>query len=875
MASQSSVAQGTSADPSQSNTDMASNSEKAITDNGIQATDKREDVVSTGSLKIESVNGRAQILGATPEEILEAEEHARTMDLDEARRRAETLIYLHEHDPNFSSESIMRIQEFLSNEDIFANPHKHEDLITDIKTEISLVTINSPYAEVRAVVSNKDDPSTPAGTIRAWTIGLFFVIVQSFVNQLFSVRQPTIRLQAPVIQLLSFPLGKAWENWFPKGEFTVFGQKLQLNPGKFNQKEHMLISIMANVSTSLPHSRYIIFTSWLKKYFDLSFAADFGFQICLSLAMNLLGFGLAGLARRFLVYPSFCIWPRSLATIALNQSLHNESGNASVLGPFKKMYTMSRYRFFMLSFAAMFIWFWFPDLIASALSLFNWLAWISPNNFTLTAITGVSKGLGFNPLPTLDWNVATYYIDPLLVPFHVTVNMFLGALLGGITIIGMYWNNTYNTGYLPINTNTMFDHTGAKYNVSSILDDRGLLDAEKYQAYSQVYIAASYVTYYIYFFAVYSAIISYAALYHWNDIKLGFVSLWQSFKKNSKINEFKDIHTKLMEQYTEVPEWWYLILNLVGVAFGIASVAGWPTNTSVGTVFFGLALAILFTIPTGIIFATTGIEVEFNVLAEFIGGAWQPGNALAMNFFKGFGYVTVAHALDFANDLKLGHYLKIPQRQTFWCQTVATVVSAFVCTAVMNFQILNIPDICQPTQKDRFTCPGVESYFTAAVLFGSLAPQRVFGEGGLYTALLAAFPVGLAFPVIYYYATRKLPKTHWLTKLHPVVIFSGGHIWSPYNLAYVWPAVIPGWISWVIVRKRYLQFWGKYNYVLSAAWQTGIALAAVVIFFAVSYHGASINWIGNSADSGCEAETCTRLKVPNGTFFGPQPGTFA
>lgn len=59
--------------------------------------------------------------------------------------------------------------------------------------------------------------------------------------------------------------------------------------------------------------------------------------------------------------------------------------------------------------------------------------------------------------------------------------------------------------------------------------------------------------------------------------------------------------------------------------------AGWPTHTSVGTVFFGVALAILFTIPTGIIFATTGIEVEYNVLAEFIGGAWQPGNALAVS----------------------------------------------------------------------------------------------------------------------------------------------------------------------------------------------------------------------------------------------------
>lgn len=42
-----------------------------------------------------------------------------------------------------------------------------------------------------------------------------------------------------------------------------------------------------------------------------------------------------------------------------------------------------------------------------------------------------------------------------------------------------------------------------------------------------------------------------------------------------------------------------------------------------------------------------------------------------MNFFKGYGYVTVSHALDFAQDLKLGHYLKIPPRQVFCCQVVA------------------------------------------------------------------------------------------------------------------------------------------------------------------------------------------------------------
>lgn len=61
---------------------------------------------------------------------------------------------------------------------------------------------------------------------------------------------------------------------------------------------------------------------------------------------------------------------------------------------------------------------------------------------------------------------------------------------------------------------------------------------------------------------------------------------------------------------------------------------------------------------------------------------------------------------------------------------------------------------------------------------------------------------------------------------------------------------------------------------LSAAFQTGVALAAVVIFFAVSYHGADIDWVGNSPDKGCESKTCTLLKVPKGEFFGPQPGTF-
>ena len=69
----------------------------------------------------------------------------------------------------------------------------------EIKVEVALITNNSPYAEVCAVVDNKDDPSTPCLTFRAWTIGIFFSFFLAFINQLFSIRQPSISIESNVV----------------------------------------------------------------------------------------------------------------------------------------------------------------------------------------------------------------------------------------------------------------------------------------------------------------------------------------------------------------------------------------------------------------------------------------------------------------------------------------------------------------------------------------------------------------------------------------------------------------------------------------------------------------------------------------------------
>jgi len=58
---------------------------------------------------------------------------------------------------------------------------------------------------------------------------------------------------------------------------------------------------------------------------------------------------------------------------------------------------------------------------------------------------------------------------------------------------------------LPINDNHTFDNTGSTYNVSRILNDESLFDAVKYQEYSEPWMSAGFITYLIWYFAMYAA----------------------------------------------------------------------------------------------------------------------------------------------------------------------------------------------------------------------------------------------------------------------------------------------------------------------------------------------------------------------------------
>ncbi|KAG0161063.1 hypothetical protein PDIDSM_8596 [Penicillium digitatum] len=452
-------------------------------------------------------------------------------DLSEMLDTLRETIKDHELDPNFPTEILNSARAALRETPDKLETARLQGLIAEIQAERDLLLNDSPYAEVRAVVDNTDDPSTPVNTFRAWFLGIIFTILGTGIDQFFSLRYPGIYLYTVVAQLLSYPCGVFLARVLPTTTYTVWGRNFSLNSGPFNQKEHMLISIMSNVGygglNGTAYVTYIFQVLKLEMFYGMKELADSaGFQILLTLSTQLIGYGCAGITRRFLVYPPAMLWPKNLAQIALNRALHNDGRSESIHG-----WTMSRYRFFLYCFCGMFVYFWFPDYIFQALSYFNWMTWIAPENIKLAIITGSIGGLGFNPLPTFDWNVISYAWDPVVTPFFSLLNSVIGMALSGLVIIlPVYFCNAWNTAYLPINSNDVFDNTGNSYNVSRILTSKFTLDEKAYEVYGQAYLSAANSVLYSGFFAIYLATIVYAGLYYRREIMTGFraVLKWSS-----------------------------------------------------------------------------------------------------------------------------------------------------------------------------------------------------------------------------------------------------------------------------------------------------------------------------------------------------------
>jgi hypothetical protein len=64
----------------------------------------------------------------------------------------------------------------------------------------------------------------------------------------------------------------------------------------------------------------------------------------------------------------------------------------------------------------------------------------------------------------------------------VSSTRFLGALITAPIILAIWYTNTWNTAYIAINDNHVWDNTGSRYKVLRVVDnDTTLFNEEGYQ----------------------------------------------------------------------------------------------------------------------------------------------------------------------------------------------------------------------------------------------------------------------------------------------------------------------------------------------------------------------------------------------------------
>nr|KYP34177.1 Oligopeptide transporter 6 [Cajanus cajan] len=133
-----------------------------------------------------------------------------------------------------------------------------------------------------------------------------------------------------------------------------------------------------------------------------------------------------------------------------------------------------------------------------------------------------------------------------------------------------------------------------------------------------------------------------------------------------------DIHTRLMKRYKSVPMWWFLIILVVNIALILFTSVYYKTSFQLPWwgILLACAISVFFTLPIGIISATTNQQPGLNVITEYLIGYMYPGRPVANMCFKVYGYISMVQALTFLQDFKLGHYMKIPPRIMFMAQVM-------------------------------------------------------------------------------------------------------------------------------------------------------------------------------------------------------------
>lgn len=332
--------------------------------------------------------------------------------------------------------------------------------------------------------------------------------------------------------MLAYVVCNAWARYLPRNDW--------LNPGPFNVKEHTCIYIMVSAANTSAYATYILSAQQLY-YTDPPGAAG---SIFLIFATQLVGYGIAGQLRPFLVYPANMIWPTSLPTVSLLRTLNSSKDEARW-----------RTRYFFLVFLAVFVYEFLPQYMFPLLGGISVFCLANTSSHWFQRLFGglaVNEGLGILQL-SFDWNYLSS-LNPLVLPLWVQLNIYGGILLMWLIYPLVYYCNVWDAQSFPFLSNSIFllnETTGESevYPQHLVLNADNSLNETKLEEVGRPSFPTTSAINYVFINLAVTASITHVILYYgkqiWNN--------WKTTRQNIKTGDV-DIHMRLMAAYKEVPE---------------------------------------------------------------------------------------------------------------------------------------------------------------------------------------------------------------------------------------------------------------------------------------------------------------------------------
>ncbi|ORX40798.1 OPT oligopeptide transporter protein-domain-containing protein [Kockovaella imperatae] len=764
----------------------------------------------------------------------------------------------------------------------------------------------SAYLEVRAVTLPYDNVEEPCETFRAYLVGFFWVLVMTAVNTFFAPRQPGIGIPNQVAQLLCVPMGRGLATILPKWGFSIRGHRYEINSHHpWSAKEQLFTTIIFSGSTS-----YGNFTGLLDMRMPIFFGqkwATYGFCLLVAVSNQCFGMGMAGILRRLTVYPTEAVWPGNLPTIALTRALVSGENKNEVINGWK----LRRLHMFGIVAVIFGIYYWIPNELFGAIRNFNWMTWISPQNFTLAVVTGGFGGLGFNPISSLDPSTFGFLGggQGMSAPFFAQLQQYVLRIFGGIVILALYFSNSMWGAYLPINSNGVFDNKGQNYNYTKVINADSTVNLDGYKDYGPPYYTTSNLFVTGGNFVYYTFSIVYVFVKYRYALKKCFVGMVvNTWKRRSIYTGFTDGATRMMRKYPEVPEWWYSILFACGFVTSICSVAAFPTTTPWWSIFGLVGVGFVLTIPYTIIQSVANTGINLGVIWQVLPGVWFPGKPIAQLMLLMYGGAFEQEAGGFTADLKYAMYARIPPRAIFRGHLVAQVVNCIIYVAMIDVMLAYANatgTLCQYDNPQFMVCAYAHSVYSSTIAFGAFGTNNMFK---LYPVIPYCFVIGAVLGVMWIVGESYGPKIHvFLEKRMHARSFTSfdRYVWTPCGnvLAYVHPAIaINGMLQWsgnngltqatqgimltwffqFWLKRRYSAFWQKYAYLIWAGMAVGATISGLIITLVFSFgagSGKELKWWGNEVqkdgiDYALYNNKGSYLPLPERGYFGLEPQDF-